>query len=122
MNLIKALMPSFAKALRLTKRWMNILNVNNIIAGYKSANVLQGVSISLSQGEIVSIVGRNGVGKTTLVRSIIGLLPIRSGHIEFFDADITKDSADCRARKGIGYVPQGREIFSDLTVQENLKY
>lgn len=100
---------------------MDILNVKNVIAGHQSANVLQGVSITLSQGEIVSVVGRNGVGKTTLVRSIIGLLPVRSGHVEFFGVDITKDSADLRARKGIGYVPQGREIFSDLTVQENLR-
>ncbi len=100
---------------------MNILNVENIIAGYNSANVLQGVSISLSEGEIVSVVGRNGAGKTTLVRSIIGLLPVRSGSIEFSGYDITPDAADTRARLGIGYVPQGREIFSDLTVQENLR-
>ena len=100
---------------------MNILNVENIIAGYNSANVLRGVSISLAEGEIVSVVGRNGAGKTTLVRSIIGLLPIRSGSIEFSSHDITQDTADTRARLGIGYVPQGREIFSDLTVQENLR-
>ena len=100
---------------------MNILNVENIIAGYNSANVLQGVSISLSEGEIVSVVGRNGAGKTTLVRSIIGLLPVRSGTIEFSGNNITQDEADVRARSGIGYVPQGRQIFSDLTVQENLR-
>ncbi len=100
---------------------MNILSVENIIAGYNSANVLQGVSISLSEGEIVSVVGRNGAGKTTLVRSIIGLLPVRSGNIEFSGNNITQDEADVRARSGIGYVPQGRQIFSDLTVQENLR-
>ncbi len=100
---------------------MNILSVENIIAGYNSANVLQGVSISLSEGEIVSVVGRNGAGKTTLVRSIIGLLPVRSGKIEFSGNNITQDEADVRARSGIGYVPQGRQIFSDLTVQENLR-
>ena len=97
---------------------MAILNAENVVAGYKSANVLQGVSISLSEGEIVSVVGRNGVGKTTLVRTIMGLLPTRSGLIEFASKDITSDSADNRARQGIGYVPQGRGIFPDLTVQD----
>ena len=100
---------------------MAILNAENVVAGYKSANVLQGVSISLSKGEIVSVVGRNGVGKTTLVRTIMGLLPTRSGLIEFASKDITSDSADNRARQGIGYVPQGRGIFPDLTVQDNLR-
>lgn len=100
---------------------MNILNTENVVAGYQSANVLRGVSISLSKGEIVSVVGRNGVGKTTLVRTIMGLLPSRSGRIEFANKDITSDSADRRARQGIGYVPQGRGIFPDLTVQENLR-
>lgn len=93
----------------------------NVVAGYQSANVLQGVSISLSEGEIVSVVGRNGVGKSTLVRTIMGLLPTRSGRIEFASKDITLDSADNRARQGIGYVPQGRGIFPDLTVQDNLR-
>ena len=100
---------------------MNILNVNGVISGYQSADVLKGVSISISEGEIVSIIGRNGVGKTTLVRTIMGLLPTRDGQIEFNGKDITSDSADTRARQGIGYVPQGREIFPELTVQDNLK-
>ena len=100
---------------------MKILEVDNLIAGYQTANVLRGVSISLTKGEIVSVIGRNGVGKTTLVRAIIGLLRARSGSVLFSDNDITKDSADVRAKKGIGYVPQGREIFVDLTVQENLR-
>ena len=100
---------------------MTILKAENVVAGYKSANVLQGVSISLSEGEIVSVVGRNGVGKTTLVRTIMGLLPARSGRIEFSNKDITSDSADHRAKLGIGYVPQGRGIFPDLTVQDNLR-
>ncbi len=99
---------------------MDILLVENVVAGYQSANVLQGVSISLSEGEIVSVVGRNGVGKTTLVRTILGLLAARSGRIEFTGKDITSESADNRARQGIGYVPQGRGIFPGLTVQDNL--
>jgi len=99
---------------------MTILNTDNVIAGYKTANVLQGVSISLSEGEIVSVVGRNGVGKSTLVKTIIGLLPARSGHIIFNNKDITSTKANIRAKSGIGYVPQGRGIFAELTVQENL--
>jgi len=100
---------------------MNILNVKDIISGYQSVDVLRGVSISITEGEIVSIIGRNGVGKTTLVRTIMGLLPTRAGQIEFKGKNITSDSADTRAKQGIGYVPQGREIFPELTVQENLK-
>jgi len=100
---------------------MTILNTDNVIAGYKTANVLQGVSISLSEGEIVSVVGRNGVGKSTLVKTIIGLLPARSGHIIFNNKDITSTKANIRAKSGIGYVPQGRGIFAELTVQENLR-
>ena len=100
---------------------MKILDVKDVISGYQSADVLKGVSISISEGEIVSIIGRNGVGKTTLVRTIMGLLPTRNGQIEFKGKNITSDSADNRARQGIGYVPQGREIFPELTVQENLK-
>ena len=100
---------------------MNILDVDNVVAGYQTANVLRGVSISLVKGEIVSVIGRNGIGKSSLVRAIIGLLPARSGRIVFDDKDITNDSADLRARLGIGYVPQGREIFPELTVQDNLR-
>ncbi len=100
---------------------MEVLLVENVVAGYQSANVLRGVSISLAEGEIVSVVGRNGVGKTALVRAIMGLLPARSGRIEFDGKDITSDSVNNRARQGIGYVPQGREIFSSLTVQDNLR-
>ncbi|MDH3608733.1 MAG: ABC transporter ATP-binding protein [Gammaproteobacteria bacterium] len=100
---------------------MTILNTDNVIAGYKTANVLRGISISLSEGEIVSVVGRNGVGKSTLVKTIIGLLSARSGKIIFNNKDITLTKANIRAKSGIGYVPQGRGIFAELTVQENLR-
>ena len=100
---------------------MDVLLVDNVVAGYQSANVLRGVSISLSEGEIVSVVGRNGVGKTTLVRAVMGLLSIRSGRVKLDGKDITSDPSDSRARQGIGYVPQGRGIFPDLTVYENLR-
>ncbi len=100
---------------------MTILNINDVVAGYKTANVLQGVSLSLSEAEIISVVGRNGVGKSTLVKTIIGLLPARSGQIIFNGKDITSTKANNRAKSGIGYVPQGRGIFPDLTVQDNLR-
>lgn len=100
---------------------MTILNINDVVAGYKTANVLQGVSLSLSEAEIISVVGRNGVGKSTLVKTIIGLLPARSGQIIFNEKDITSTKANNRAKSGIGYVPQGRGIFPDLTVQDNLR-
>lgn len=100
---------------------MDILSVENLVAGYQSADVLQGVSIRLSEGEIVSVVGRNGVGKTTLVRTIMGLQTVRAGRISLDGKDVTADSADSRARQGIGYVPQGRGIFPNLTVHDNLR-
>ena len=100
---------------------MNILEVNNVVSGYQTANVLRGVSVSLSRGEIVSVIGRNGVGKTTLVRTVMGLVAVRSGQIKFAGNDMTLISADKRAKLGIGYVPQGRNIFADLTVQDNLR-
>jgi urea ABC transporter ATP-binding protein UrtE len=100
---------------------MPVLSTSEIVAGYTTANVLRGVSIHVDRGEIVAVVGRNGVGKTTLMRSLIGLLPLREGHITFNDIDISTESADKRARRGIAYAPQGRGIFPQLTVQENLR-
>ncbi len=100
---------------------MTLLKVQDIVAGYDTANVLRGVSLSLEPGEIVGVVGRNGVGKTSLMRAIIGLLPLRGGQVEFEGTDINGESADQRARRGIGYVPQGRGIFPQLTVLENLR-
>ena len=100
---------------------MPVLSTSEIVAGYTTANVLRGVSIHVDRSEIVAVVGRNGVGKTTLMRSLIGLLPLREGHITFNDIDISAESADKRARRGIAYAPQGRGIFPQLTVQENLR-
>jgi branched-chain amino acid transport system ATP-binding protein len=98
-----------------------ILTATDLRAGYGAGDVLQGVSISVEPGEAVGVLGRNGVGKSTLMRSLIGLLPARAGRIQFQGTDITAESADARARRGIGYVPQGREIFPHLTVLENLE-
>ena len=97
-----------------------ILRVADLQQHYGGSNILRGLSFDLKPGEITVVLGRNGVGKTTLLKSLMGVVPVRSGTVTFGAADITHDTPYQRARRGIGYVPQGREIFSRLTVQENL--
>lgn len=98
-----------------------LLSATDLRAGYATGDVLQDVGISVERGEIIGVLGRNGVGKTTLMKTLIGLLPSRAGRIMFRDTDITELSADKRARLGIGYAPQGRGIFPDMTVRDNLR-
>lgn len=98
----------------------SLLEVAGLQGGYGGETVLQGVDLSLNAGEIVAVIGRNGVGKTTLMRTLSGLLNPRAGTIRFAGKDITTTSADNRARLGIGYIPQGRDVFPELTVRENL--
>ncbi|MBO9123749.1 MULTISPECIES: ABC transporter ATP-binding protein [unclassified Rhizobium] len=98
-----------------------VLHVENLWARYGATPILQGVDLSVSKGEIVSLIGRNGVGKTTTMRCLIGLLGAASGSVRLLGRDITKLSADSRARLGIGYIPQGRDVFPRMTVQENLE-
>lgn len=97
-----------------------LLDISRLVAGYGSGDILQSVSLEVGAGEIVAVVGRNGVGKSTLMKAIIGLLPVRSGTIAFRDLPMNSLRADQRARLGMGYVPQGREVFAELTVEENL--
>jgi branched-chain amino acid transport system ATP-binding protein len=98
-----------------------ILSAQGIWSGYASGNILRDVSITLDAGEIVGVIGRNGAGKSTLMRTIIGLLPARRGQLRFAETDLTSLRAEDRARHGLGYVPQGRQVFPRLTVQENLR-
>jgi urea ABC transporter ATP-binding protein UrtE len=98
-----------------------LLSAANVRAGYATADVLQGVSIEVGAGEVVGVLGRNGVGKSTLMRTLIGLLPVRSGAIRFRGEDVTGLSANRRATLGIGYVPQGREVFAHMSVADNLR-
>ena len=98
-----------------------MLDVADVTAGYGRTMIVRDVSLSVAPGEIVAIVGRNGVGKTTLMQAIIGLLPLTRGTISLAGADISAAPANERARRGIGYVPQGRGIFPGLTVEENLE-
>ena len=100
---------------------MAILEVHDIHTYYGDAYVLQGLSLQLEQGQIVGVLGRNGVGKTTLVNSIVGFNPPRRGTILFKGADITKNSSFATVRSGMGLVPQGRRVFPTLSVQENLQ-
>src|SRR5512133_721023 len=95
--------------------------VQDINLFYGAAQALRGVSISAEPGKVTCVLGRNGVGKTSLLRSLVGQYPIASGSIRFDDSDITGLKPYERARLGIGFVPQGREIFPLLTVEENLK-
>jgi urea transport system ATP-binding protein len=98
-----------------------ILSTTDLRSGYATGDVLQGVSITVEAGEVVGVLGRNGVGKSTLMRSLIGLLRARAGSVAFQGQDVTRDSANRRARRGIGYVPQGREIFPHMSVEDNLR-
>ena len=97
-----------------------LLEVDDINTYRGPAHVLRGVSITVDTDEVVALVGRNGAGRTTIIESITGLLPVRSGHIRFRDEEITALPPHRRARCGIGYAPENSGIFPDLTVAENL--
>ncbi len=98
-----------------------MLEIKNINQYYGQSHILWDLSLNLKQGTCGCLIGRNGVGKTTLLKCITGLLPLRDGSIRLNGYDINKLSTENRARGGIGFVPQGREIFPLLTVEENLK-
>ena len=98
-----------------------ILEINNIDTYYGQSHVLQGISLSVEKGEVVSLLGRNGVGKSTTLRSIMGLTPPRKGSIKFQGKEIAGKKPFEIARLGIGYVPDDRRIFPDLTTFENLE-
>lgn len=98
-----------------------LLTTSALRSGYATGDVLQDVDMTVERGEVVGVLGRNGVGKTTLMKTLIGLLPARAGRIMFRDEDVSQLSADKRARLGIGYSPQGRGIFPDMTVRDNLR-
>ena len=98
-----------------------MLEVNGIDLFYGSAQALSGASLSADIGKVTCLMGRNGVGKTTLLRAIVGHVPVSSGSVRWEGADITALAPPARARKKIAYIPQGREIFPLLTVRENLQ-
>ncbi len=98
-----------------------MLNVSNINQYYGGSHILRDVSLQVALGRVTVILGRNGVGKTTLLKCLMGLVPIKTGSIEFDGKPIQNTTPYARARAGMGYVPQGREIFARLTVEENLR-
>ncbi len=98
-----------------------MLSVKNIHQYYGGSHILRGVSLEVPPGQVTVLLGRNGVGKTTLLKSLMGLVPVKSGTVEFGGQAITSATPYQRARAGIGFVPQGREIFARLTVEENLR-
>lgn len=98
-----------------------MLKVTDLHAGYGQSEVLHGLNFSVAPAEIVVVVGRNGMGKTTLMKSLIGMVPVKSGTIELGGADVARMKSFQRVVKGIAFVPQGRMIFSNMTVQENIE-
>jgi urea transport system ATP-binding protein len=98
-----------------------MLEISGLNQFYGESHTLWDMDLKVPEGSCVCLMGRNGVGKTTLLKSIMGALPVRSGKISFMGQDIAPTRAEMRARKGIGWVPQGREVFSMMTVQENLR-
>ena len=97
-----------------------LLDVRGLHAGYGGSEVLHGVDLAIGRGEAVALLGRNGMGKTTLVRAITGLHPATSGRIAFAGEAIEREAPHRIARRGIGLVPEGRQIFANLTVHEHL--
>ncbi|MDP3454623.1 urea ABC transporter ATP-binding subunit UrtE [Methyloversatilis sp.] len=97
-----------------------MLNVKDLHVAYGQSEALHGISFEANKNETIAIMGRNGMGKTTLFKSLIGILPIKSGHIEVAGKEVSKDESYKRVAKGIAYVPQGRMIFPTLTVEENI--
>jgi len=98
-----------------------VLALDGVHVSYGSTPILRDVDLSVDTGETVGIMGRNGVGKTTLMKTVIGLLSPTEGTITYQGEDVTARSADERARLGMGYIPQGRDVFPDLTVEQNVR-
>ena len=98
----------------------SILKVKNVISGYGTSNVINDISFDIKESTILAISGRNGVGKSTLLKTIIGIVECKSGEIRFLEKNITKSRPTERSILGIGYVPQGRDIFTSLSVKENI--
>ena len=98
-----------------------MLNVENLRAAYGQSEVLHGLNFAVEPGEIVAIMGRNGMGKTTLMKTLMGIVPTKTGEVSVADTQVTRMKPYQRVANGIAYVPQGRQIFSTMTVQENVE-
>ena len=100
---------------------MSLLRIRNLNQSYGGSRTLWDIDLDVAAGTRLCLMGRNGVGKTTLLKCVMGLVPVESGSIAFGDVDLLARPPESRARMGIGYVPQGREVFPQLTVEENLR-
>jgi urea transport system ATP-binding protein len=98
-----------------------MLTVSSLNQYYGGSHILRDVSFEIPAGKVTTLLGRNGVGKTTLLRTLMGLVPAKTGSVTFQGHDVTRSAPESRARAGMGYVPQGREIFGRLSVEENLR-
>jgi urea transport system ATP-binding protein len=98
-----------------------VLDVRNLNVAYGQSEVLHGINFTVAPGEIVAVVGRNGMGKSTLMKSLIGVVPSRSGQVLVDGTDLTNLPSHARVRRGLSYVPQGRQIFGTMTVRENIE-
>ena len=98
----------------------SILKIKNVVSGYDTSNVINDISFDIKESSILAISGRNGVGKSTLLKTIIGIVECKSGEIYFLEKNITKSRPTERSILGIGYVPQGRDIFTSISVKENI--
>jgi branched-chain amino acid transport system ATP-binding protein len=98
-----------------------LLQASGIAAWYGAAQILFDISLDVKRGEVVALMGRNGAGKSTTLKTLMGMLPQRAGHVHFMGHDIAHDAPYQIARRGLGYVPEDRRIFGDLTVMENLE-
>ena len=98
-----------------------MLNVDDVFVSYGQSEALHGISFTAQKNETVAIMGRNGMGKTTLFKSLMGILPLKGGAVRVDGEDVSRDESFRRVKKGIAYVPQGRQIFGTLTVEENIQ-
>jgi len=100
---------------------MTLLELDDVTAAYGQTPILRNVDLAVEEGEIVGVMGKNGVGKSTLMKTVIGLVAAHSGTVVYDGTDVTDLEADERARLGIGYIPQGRDVFPDLSVDQNIR-
>src|ERR1044071_5123518 len=98
-----------------------MLSLTNLVVSYGGSRILRGVNLNVAPGQVACLMGRNGVGKTTTLKAITGLVRADTGCIKLDETELTSLKPDARARRGLGYVPQGRDIFPNLTVMENLR-